>query len=256
MITGVNVINLYLKKSVCFGFLVVFALLTIACSKADTKATTLAKAEVSQYLERALESSVGLNNVPTLELPQNIEKLSENEKLAYFLKINANFSLSANNQYKKELREIGFEGLFEPNRLKHDLKMRKSYEILDQSEQALNRYIESLGENGSKLELELDKLNLDEKTRKLIEMGIANARPKALSRLHEIAEFEHRILQEMRTSIKLLEIKSNWTVQNNQLIFKHVRNLNEFNQHMNKIDEYAGQANALSRQGINSIMKK
>lgn len=131
--------------------------------------------------------------------------------------------------YRQELHGIGWETVLNPDRIRGDVGLRKSQEMVTQAKQIVQKYAGQTETVLRGLEAKIQTLAVSEDVRRSTLTGFRNSMAKG-NRSVEVWRLEAARVEGVEKIISLLQSSGNWTVENGQVAFESAADLARFNE--------------------------
>ncbi|MFZ6718803.1 hypothetical protein [Undibacterium sp. Ji49W] len=172
-----------------------------------------------------------------------------------FMKDFMNSAVGQRNDYLRELDAAGWNKLLDAARLKNDVSMRESRNIIEQGKNIVSKYEKktaTLFEDGKE---KINALNVTEETKKDIFAGFERGMVKSSQQLNEQWQMEKQIVQEVENIVTLLSDRTKWIVDGGQITFYGAEDLERFNAHNQKIERIAHQQEEMQKRRLEESKK-
>lgn len=139
----------------------------------------------------------------------------------------------AQNDYLTELKTSGWESLFEPYRIRDDVGLSASYQIINRAKTSLNNHKIRVAAVDEELKDQIGTLKITDKERSIM----LDSFEIASRSTGQIISLEEDLMSEAESVVNLLSENESWSLENNLIVFHdavlrsqvtlHFQNMNE-----------------------------
>lgn len=246
-----------------FTFLAIFISLTISSLIGYQHQKNEVTQMASEIQNRV--STIAKSGIDAQGVPQRIEEKLDTAPVAKgdsgemerFMKTQMNKMVSLRNDYLLELDAIGWDKIFDMDRIKQDSSLVESKAMIKKAKDIVVKYKEKTHNLFEGSRMEIDNLNLSGNSKQEFirgyEDGIANARTKT----DTLWDLEAKVVSEFESIFALLDArKSSWAIQNGQILFADNSDLDTFNSYIAKIQELTAKEEAIQKVNIGELNNK
>lgn len=247
-----NIFRLVARASLVLCVLIVAGESSFADEYEETGKIIDELEETVDQLEKGVDEE-GRSTV--IELPQATEPTAEGDygKIQIVFREYVNKSVQLRNNYIKELQDIGWFEILNPERLKKDVDLKNSKDMVNKITEAFDNYSNQMLMTMSVMVASVKDLDIDEFAKENVLKGIDKANKNG-SKIEMSLSLEKESINEVAELINFLDAKPDaWVVEDSQLKFYKEADLKEFNSHLLAIEQINQKKKEFVEQSIKNV---
>ena len=251
------------KVKVIISFSLIFLTLIVgdlfAYSKNKIDAVNAINEIQKDYLQIA-NSATDANGAPQViknKLDTTSATKGDMGEVVNFTKNMMNSLASDRNSYLIELEAIGWNKIFDTERLKKDDTLSESKLIIERAKETVKKYREKSHDTLTTARNDIEKINVDEYSKKEFIRGFDSGLQESRAKYDSLWDLENESVLEFEKIIRLLlEKKGAWEIQNGQIAFANDSDLAQFNSYLEAIQAVVSKQEAIQKQSYDETNKR